>query len=92
MSNSAVLKGGATLFLTTLTLVSLPMASSPLLDGAGAANVQAHRSVELECVAAGGGFGGAEHHADLHSDLVDEDDHAVGLLDGGSAACARLGS
>ena len=31
MSNSAVLNGGATLFFTTLTLVSLPMASSPFL-------------------------------------------------------------
>jgi hypothetical protein len=31
MSNSAVLNGGATLFLTTFTLVSLPMASSPFL-------------------------------------------------------------
>jgi hypothetical protein len=31
MSNSAVLKGAATLFLTTLTLVSLPITSSPFL-------------------------------------------------------------
>ena len=31
MSNSAVLNGGATLFFTTLTLVSLPTASSPRL-------------------------------------------------------------
>jgi hypothetical protein len=31
MSNSAVLNGGATLFFTTFTLVSLPIASSPFL-------------------------------------------------------------
>ena len=52
-----------------------------LFDGAGAADVQAHRSVELQRVAAGGGLGRAEHHADLHADLVDEDHHAVGFLD-----------
>src|SRR5690606_13323977 len=48
-----------------------------LLDGADAADVEAHRRVELQRVAAGGGFGVAEHDADLHADLVDEDDHAI---------------
>jgi hypothetical protein len=43
------------------------------LDRADAADVQAHRGVELERVAAGGGLRAAEHHADLHADLVDED-------------------
>ena len=52
-----------------------------LLDRADAADVEPHRGVELERVAAGGGLGRAEHHADLHADLVDEDDHRVGLLD-----------
>src|SRR3989338_8496941 len=37
-----------------------------LLDRADAADVEAHRRVKLERVAAGGGFGVAEHHADLH--------------------------
>src|SRR5690606_22244990 len=45
-----------------------------VLDGADAADVEAHRGVELQGIAAGGGFGAAEHHADLHADLVDEDD------------------
>ena len=31
ISNSAILNGGATLFFTTLTLVSLPSISSPFL-------------------------------------------------------------
>src|SRR5690242_14009644 len=44
------------------------------LDGADAADVEAHRAVELERVATGSGLRIAEHHADLHADLVDEDD------------------
>ena len=39
--------------------------------------VDAHRAVKFQCVAAGGRFGIAEHHADLHTDLVDEDDCGV---------------
>lgn len=54
MSNSAVLNGGLTLFLTTLTL---PFVVADrlvaLLDGADAADVQAHRGVELQRIAAG---------------------------------------
>src|SRR6476646_6028965 len=50
------------------------------LDRADAANVEAHRRVELERIAAGGSFGIAEHHADLHPDLVDEYDQHVGAL------------
>ena len=61
-----------------------------LLDAAGAADVQPHRGVELQRVAAGGGLGVAEHDADLHADLVDEDDHAVGLLDRGGELAQRL--
>src|SRR5262249_2271844 len=44
-----------------------------LLDRADAANVEPHGRVELQRVAAGRGLGVAEHHADLHADLVDED-------------------
>ena len=61
-----------------------------LLDRAGATDVEADRCVELEGVAAGGGLGVAEHHADLHPDLVDEDDQAVGALDGGGQLAQRL--
>src|SRR5690606_24798691 len=39
-----------------------------LLDRADAADIEAHRGVELEGVAAGGGFRAAEHHPDLHAD------------------------
>src|SRR5690606_19880554 len=52
-----------------------------LLDRADPADVEAHRRVELERIAAGGGFGVAEHDADLHADLVDEDDGGVGAVD-----------
>ncbi len=51
------------------------------LDRAGTADIQTHRGVELQSVTTGGGFRAAEHHADLHTDLVDEDDQAVGVLD-----------
>ncbi len=47
------------------------------LDGADAADVEPHARVELERVAAGGRLGAAEHDADLHADLVDEDEQAV---------------
>ena len=50
-------------------------------DGAGAANVQAHRGVELQRIATSGGFWAAKHDANFHADLVDENDHAIGFLD-----------
>src|SRR6185436_18914706 len=61
-----------------------------LLDRADAADVHAHRGVELERVAAGGGLGVAEHDADLHADLVDEDHQRVGALDVGGELAQRL--
>src|SRR5690348_30947 len=51
------------------------------LDRADAPDVETDRRIELERIAAGGGFGIAEHDADLHPDLVDEDDEHVGALD-----------
>ena len=53
-----------------------------LLDALDPADVQPDGGVELQGVAAGGGLGVAVHDADLHAELVDEDDHAVGLGDG----------
>src|SRR3974390_282213 len=44
-----------------------------LFDGADAANVDAHRGVELQRAPARGGFRIAEHHANLLANLVDED-------------------
>src|SRR5690606_8271999 len=60
------------------------------LDGADATDVEAHRGVELERVAAGRGLRAAEHHADLHADLVDEDHQRVGTLDVGGQLAQRL--
>ena len=54
-----------------------------VLDGLGAADVDTHRSVELQGVAAGGGLGVAEEDTYLLAQLVDEDAAAVGLADGG---------
>jgi hypothetical protein len=60
------------------------------LDRAGAADVQAHRRVELQRIAASGGFRAAEHDADLHADLVDEDDQRIGAVDRGGQLAQRL--
>src|SRR6266852_5718548 len=60
------------------------------LDTADAPDVEAARRVELERVAAGGRLGVAEHDADLHADLVDEDDERVGALDVGGELPQRL--
>ena len=49
---------------------------------AGATDVEPLRGVELEGVTARGGFGVAEHHADLHAQLVDENAAAVRPSDG----------
>src|SRR5262249_11787101 len=54
-----------------------------ILQRADAADVEPHRGVEFQRVAAGGGFGVAEHHTDFLADLVDEDDGAAGTADGG---------
>src|SRR5262249_51273776 len=43
------------------------------LDRPDATDVETHRRVELERIAARGRFRIAEHHADLHPDLIDED-------------------
>ena len=51
-----------------------------------AANVDTHRCVELQRITSGGGFGRAEHHAELVAKLVDEDAGGVGLRYG----CSEL--
>src|SRR5690606_32124570 len=61
-----------------------------LLDGAGAPDVEPDRRVELERVAPGGGLRVAEHDADLHADLVDEDDQTVRALDRAGELAQRL--
>ena len=61
-----------------------------VLERRDAPHVEPHRGVELERVAAGGGLGVAEHHADLHADLVDEDHRGVRLRDGARELAQRL--
>ncbi len=61
-----------------------------LLDRADTADIEAHRRVELERVAARGGLRVAEHDADLHPDLVDEDDERAGALDVAGELAQRL--
>ena len=90
MSNSTSRNGGAILFFTTLTRVRLPTTLSPSFSAPDPADVQPAAGVELQGVAAGGGLGVAEHDADLHPDLVDEDDQGVGLGDGAGQLAQRL--
>src|SRR5712691_5811498 len=52
-----------------------------VLDGADAADVEPDRRIEFERLAAGRRFRVAEHDADLHADLVDEDHHATRARD-----------
>ena len=52
-----------------------------LLDRTNAANVEANRRIELECIATRCRFGTAKHHADLHANLVYENNHRVRALD-----------
>src|SRR5476649_1672794 len=59
-------------------------------DRAGTADVQAHGSVELQGVTAGRRFRAAEHDADFHADLVDEDDQRVGAVDRAGQLAQRL--
>ena len=61
-----------------------------VLDRADAADVEAHGRVELERVAAGRRLRVAEHDADLHADLVDEDDQRVRLRDRAGELAQRL--
>src|SRR5207237_10605630 len=61
-----------------------------LLDRADAADVHPHGGIELERVATGRGLRVAEHDADLHADLVDEDDQRVGALDVAGELAQRL--
>ena len=63
----------------------------PLLDGADAADVQAHARIKLQGVAPGGGFGVPEHHPDLMADLVDEDHRGQGFADGRGELAQGLG-
>src|SRR5581483_199430 len=62
-----------------------------LFDRADAPDIQTQGGVKLERVAARGGFGVAEHHADLHADLINKDNQGVRALDVGRELAQRLG-
>ena len=62
-----------------------------VLDGTDAPDVHTDRRVEFQRIAAGGGFGIAEHDADLHANLVDEDHDGIGTLDVARQLAQRLG-
>ena len=47
----------------------------------GTADVEADRGIEFERVTAGCGFRAAEHHADFHTDLVNENNQCIGAFD-----------
>src|SRR5690606_10963571 len=51
-----------------------------LFEGLNAANIEAHRSVELERLTTGGGLRTAEEYTDLFTQLVNEDSRGLGLV------------
>src|SRR6185312_5951457 len=52
-----------------------------ILDLTRAADIEPDRSIEFQCITACGGLRIAVHHADLHAQLIDEDDHAARAAD-----------
>src|SRR5688572_15059866 len=52
-----------------------------ILDAGNAANIDAHRRVELECAATGRRFRITEHNANLFAELIDEDQTGLRLRD-----------
>ena len=72
MSNSAVRKGGATLFLTTLTC-AIANDFRADFDGLNAPHVEPNGGVKFDRLTAGGGFRIAEHHADLLAQSIGKD-------------------
>src|SRR5690606_32057896 len=59
-------------------------------DGADTTNIEANRGIEFKRVTAGRGFRATEHDHDFHSDLVNENDHAISTLDGRGQLTQRL--
>ena len=74
-------EGGRDLVLDDLGAGAVADDLAAVLDGLDAADLHADGGVELQGAAAGGDLGVSVDHADLFPELVDEDDHAVGLRD-----------
>src|SRR5919201_232007 len=81
---------GGDLVLDHLDLVAPADHFGPLLDLVDAAQVEAYAGVELEGPAAGRGLGVAEHHANLLTQLVDEDNDRIGAADARRELAQRL--
>src|SRR5690242_15022889 len=60
------------------------------LNRADSADIDTHRRVELERVAAGSGLRIAEHYANLHSDLIDENYYRTRARNDRSKLAQRL--
>ena len=90
MSNSGLAKRRRDLVLDDLDARLVADDFLAALDRADAADVEPHRGIELERVAAGRRLRVAEHDADLHADLVDEDHQRVGALDVAGELAQRL--
>ena len=59
----------------------MPYSSRAPLEGLNAADIESHRGIELQRIAARGGLGVAVGDADLQAQLVQEDHRAAGLAD-----------
>lgn len=92
MSNSATRKGGATLFLTTLMRVRLPTGRIALFQRVDFADVQTDGGKELQRLAAGGGFGIAEHNTDFFAELIDKNNACAGFSDNAGKLAPMPGS
>ena len=90
MSNSACLKGGAILFLTTLTRGAVAHRLVAVLEPADRRTSEAHGGIELQSLPASGGLRVAEEHADLLAQLVDEDGGGAGGGQGPGDLAQRL--
>ena len=90
MSNSASVKGGATLFFTIFHTGAVSGDDAiGLLDRADAADIHADAGVKLQGFSAGRGLGIAEHDADLLADLVGENAAGARLRDEGGQFAQR---
>ena len=76
--------------MTTLARTLLPTAPAVFLEGCYAPQVDADGAVEFQGVAACGGFGVAEHHADFHTNLVYENQSGFAFGDYGGEFPHRL--
>ena len=72
-------EGGGHLVLDHLDAGAVTDDFFAVLDGGDTADIDTLGGVELKGVATGGGFGVAEHDANLHAELVDEQHAGVGL-------------